>query len=54
MSGEIMQFPETFDEFAKQYSFYDTKESYYSDNTELIPVFRVQQWLDHVADKNKS
>ena len=41
-----MEFPETFDEFAKQYGFKDEKQIY-TNGTELIPVFRVKQWLEH-------
>ena len=42
--GEQMVFPETFDEFAEQYKLVDTKQVY-TNGTELIPVFRVRQWL---------
>ena len=42
----IMQFPETFEEFAKSYGFKDSKEIY-TNGAELIPVFRVEQWLEH-------
>lgn len=42
----IMQFPETFEEFAKSYGFKDSKEIY-TNGSELIPVFRVEQWLEH-------
>lgn len=41
-----MQFPETFEEFAKSYGFKDSKEIY-TNGSELIPVFRVEQWLEH-------
>jgi len=47
MNGEIMDFPNTFDEFAESYGFYDKAEVYCSSNTMLIPVFRVKQWLEH-------
>lgn len=39
-----MIFPETFDEFAEQYKIVDSKEIY-TNGTELIPIFRVRQWL---------
>lgn len=42
----IMQFPETFEEFAKSYGFKDSKEIY-TNGSDLIPVFRVEQWLEH-------
>ena len=41
-----MTFPETFEEFAEQYKIVDSKEVY-TNGTELIPIFRVKQWLEH-------
>lgn len=46
--GEQMDFPNTFDEFAKDYGFRDKKEIY-TNGSELIPVFRVKQWLEHIS-----
>ena len=46
--GERMGFPSTFDEFAKNYGFRD-KEEIYTNGSELIPVFRVKQWLEHIS-----
>jgi hypothetical protein len=43
-----MTFPKTFDEFAEEYKIVDSKEVY-TNGTELIPIFRVKQWLDHQA-----
>ena len=45
--GDQMEFPETFEEFAKEYGFKDDKEVY-TNGSDLIPVFRVKQWLEHV------
>ena len=42
-----MDFPDTFDEFAKGYGFIDKKEIY-TNGAHLIPVFRVKQWLEHI------
>lgn len=47
---EIMDFPDTFDEFAKDYGFKD-RYKVYTNGSELIPIFRVKQWLEHI---NKS
>lgn len=44
--GEQMDFPSTFDEFAEDYGFKD-KDEIYTNGSELIPVFRVKQWLEH-------
>ena len=43
---EIMDFPNTFDEFAEEYGFKDSEEVY-TNGSDLIPVFRVKQWLEH-------
>ena len=45
-----MTFPATFDEFAEEYKIVDSQEIY-TNGTELIPIFRVKQWLDHQANK---
>ena len=44
--NEQMVFPETFEKFAKEYGFKDDKEVY-TNGSELIPIFRVKQWLEH-------
>ena len=48
--GEMMNFPETPEEFVKQYSFRDKKEEY-TNGSELISVFssvfRVEQMIEH-------
>lgn len=44
--GEQMEFPETFERFAKEYGFKDDKEVY-TNGSDLIPIFRVEQWLEH-------
>ena len=43
---DTMNFPNTFDEFAEQYKIVDDKEIY-TNGTELIPIFRVKQWLEY-------
>lgn len=43
---EQMEFPETFERFAKEYGFKDDKEVY-TNGSDLIPIFRVKQWLEH-------
>lgn len=47
--GDCMTFPATFDEFAEQYKIVD-HEKVYTNGTELIPVFRVKQWLEHQSN----
>ena len=48
--GEMMNFPDTWEEFEKSYGFTDSKEVY-TNGSRLIPSFRVKQWLDHIAQK---
>lgn len=45
-AGELMDFPDTFDELVEQNAFKDTNEVY-TNGAELIPVFRVRQWIEH-------
>ena len=44
--ADCMEFPETFEEFAEQYKIVD-KHEVYTNGTALIPIFRVEQWLEH-------
>ena len=46
MSGEIMSFPVTVEEFMEQYKMVD-KEQIYSNGTEYVPIFRMKQWFEH-------
>ena len=43
--GEIMQFPETVEEFMQQYKITDTQQVY-TNGTELVPIFRMKQWFE--------
>ena len=45
---QMMEFPQTFDEFVNEYGFKDDKEIY-TNGSELIQVFRVKQWLEHIS-----
>ena len=47
--ADLMTFPETLDSFLDQYKFID-KEQIYTNGAELIPVFRVKQWAEHIGD----
>ena len=50
--NEEMKFPETLDEFIKQYSFIDKKQ-FYTNGSELIQTFRIKQWEEHKEKENK-
>ena len=53
MTGDIMEFPETFKEFARKYRIVDSKQVY-TNGAELIPTFRVEQWLENMEHRRKS
>ena len=46
--ADIMKFPNTMKEFIDSFSFKDSEEIY-TNGAELIPVFRVEQGLEHYA-----
>nr|DAX84777.1 MAG TPA: FIBRINOGEN ALPHA CHAIN, FIBRINOGEN BETA ADHESION, VIRULENCE FACTOR, STREPTOCOCCAL.5A [Caudoviricetes sp.] len=50
--NEEMKFPKTFEEFIKQYSFFD-KQQIYTNGSELIQVFRIKQWKEHKEKENQ-
>lgn len=50
MNNEQMEFPNTWEEFEMCYGFYDINEVY-TNNSRLIPSFRVKQWLEHLEKK---
>lgn len=43
---DVMTFPERIEDFLKDYSFRDEKEIY-TNGSDLIPLFRVVQALEH-------
>ena len=43
--GEIIQFPETVEEFMQQYKITDTQQVY-TNGTELVPISRMKQWFE--------
>ena len=45
MMGDIMQFPETVEEFMQLYKITDTQQVY-TNGTELVPIFRMKQWFE--------
>ena len=45
MTNEQMNFPKTWEEYEQEYGFNDSEEVY-TNNSRLIPSFRVKQWLD--------
>ena len=51
MSGQIMTFPDSVDEFMESYKMVDT-EHIYSNGTEYVPIFRMRQWFEHMNDND--
>lgn len=43
--GEIMQFPETVEEFMQQHKVTDTQHVY-TNGTDLVPISRMKQWFE--------
>ena len=46
---DVMMFPDTAEEFIEQYKIVDT-DQVYTNGAELIPIFRMRQWLEHLQD----
>lgn len=51
--SEQMEFPKTWEEYEKEYGFNDYRKVY-TNNSRLIPSFRVKQWLDHLEQELKT
>ena len=49
--ADVMEFPNTWEEYEKIYGFNDI-DQVYTNGSRLIPSFRVKQWLDHIADQH--
>ena len=47
MSGEVMGFPKTVEEFMEEYKIIDS-EQVYTNGAELVPIFRMEQWFEHL------
>ena len=47
--SECMMFPGKWEKFIEDYSFVDSEEVY-TNGTELVPVFRVEQMVEHYFD----
>lgn len=44
--ADMMMFPDTVEEFMEQYKIVD-REQVYTNGTELVPIFRMEQWFEH-------
>lgn len=52
MGGEVMTFPDSVEEFMEQYKIVDS-EQVYTNGAELVPIFRMRQWFDHLDGSRK-
>ena len=48
--ADVMEFPNTWEEYEKIYGFNDI-DQVYTNGSRLIPSFRVKQWLDHIEER---
>lgn len=46
--ADMMTFPETAEEFMEQYKVVDDEGIYMSKGSELVPIFRMNQWFAHM------
>ena len=46
--GEVMQFPDSVEEFMEKNKMVDT-EQIYSNGIEYVPIFRMKQWFEHLS-----
>ncbi len=46
--SDSMTFPDTVEEFMEQYKIVDTDGIYMSKGAELVPIFRMRQWFEHL------
>lgn len=49
----MMMFPNTVEEFMEQYKIVDT-EKIYTNGADLVPIFRMMQWFEHVSATGKN
>lgn len=48
--ADMMTFSNTVEEFMEQYKITDTEEIY-TNGAELVPIFRMNQWFDHMESE---
>ena len=50
--NNCMTFPDTVEEFMGQYKIVDT-EHVYTNDVEMVPIFRMKQWFEHKPERKK-
>ena len=51
--SDMMTFPATVEEFMEQYKIVDD-EKVYTNGADLVPIFRMMQWFEHVSATDKN
>ena len=51
--ADMMTFPNTVEEFMEQYKIVDD-EKVYTNGADLVPIFRMMQWFEHVSATDKN
>lgn len=46
---DVMSFPDNVEDFMEEYKMVDTNYVY-SNGIEYVPIFRMQQWFEHVGE----
>ena len=46
---DMMTFPDTVEEFMDQYKIVDAEGIYMSKGSEMVSIFRMKQWFEHVS-----
>lgn len=52
--SDCMTFPNTVEEFMEQYKIVDTDGIYMSKGAELVPIFRMRQWFEHLPSAQRT
>lgn len=51
--SDMMMFPDSVEEFMNQYKVVDT-EQVYTNGAELVPIFRMKQWFEHLPSAQRT
>lgn len=52
--SDLMTFPYSVEEFMERYKIVDTDGIYMSKGAELVPIFRMRQWFEHLPPAQRT
>lgn len=52
--SDLMTFPYSVEEFMERYKIVDTDGIYMSKGAELVPIFRMRQWFEHLPSAQRT